>query len=100
MSGRVEGRNGPRLRPWQKGNLWVKIRSLPDGYEGWLTGTLLEEINEDDAKSYCELSVVGSLKENKFCVFTFPFSLQAINKKNKHDIKNDFLIIADTKLLK
>jgi hypothetical protein len=45
----------------QKGNLWVKIRSLLDGYEGWLTGTLLEEINEDDAKSNCEFVSSGFL---------------------------------------
>src|SRR5436190_1715733 len=45
----------------QKGNLWVKIRSLLDGYEGWLTNTLLEEIKEDNAKSYCEYVSSGFL---------------------------------------
>lgn len=29
-----------------KGDLWVKIRSLHDGYEGWITNTLLEETDE------------------------------------------------------
>jgi gamma-D-glutamyl-L-lysine dipeptidyl-peptidase len=29
-----------------KGELWVKIRSLHDGYEGWMTNTLLTEIDE------------------------------------------------------
>ena len=29
-----------------KGDLWVKIRSLHDGYEGWMTNTMLEEIDE------------------------------------------------------
>jgi len=32
-----------------KGDLWVKIRSLHDGYEGWMTHTLLEEIDEKRA---------------------------------------------------
>ena len=30
----------------EKGTLWVKIRSLHDGYEGWLTNTLLLETDE------------------------------------------------------
>jgi gamma-D-glutamyl-L-lysine dipeptidyl-peptidase len=29
-----------------KGDLWVKIRSLHDGYEGWMTNTMLEEADE------------------------------------------------------
>lgn len=29
-----------------KGDLWVKIRSLHDGYEGWMTNTMLEEMDE------------------------------------------------------
>jgi gamma-D-glutamyl-L-lysine dipeptidyl-peptidase len=37
-----------------KGDLWVKVRSLHDGYEGWMTNTLLTEINEKDAKRPCE----------------------------------------------
>jgi len=35
----------------QKGDLWVKIRSLHDGYEGWLTNTLLKEADEDFANT-------------------------------------------------
>jgi gamma-D-glutamyl-L-lysine dipeptidyl-peptidase len=35
----------------QKGSLWVKIRSLHDEYEGWMTNTLLQEITEDNAKA-------------------------------------------------
>jgi cell wall-associated NlpC family hydrolase len=38
----------------EKGRLWVKVRSLHDDYEGWLTNTLLREIKEDDAKTYCQ----------------------------------------------
>ncbi len=30
----------------EKGPLWVKVRGLHDGYEGWLTRTLLEETDE------------------------------------------------------
>jgi cell wall-associated NlpC family hydrolase len=38
----------------EKGSLWVKVRSLLDEYEGWMTNTLLEEVNEKEARSYCE----------------------------------------------
>src|SRR5258706_5404095 len=34
----------------EKGSLWVKVHSLHDGYEGWMTNTLLKEIPEKDAK--------------------------------------------------
>ena len=34
-----------------KGDLWVKISSLFDDYEGWLTNTLLEQIDEKSALS-------------------------------------------------
>ena len=29
-----------------KGDLWLKVRSLHDGYEGWMTNTLLEPVDE------------------------------------------------------
>jgi gamma-D-glutamyl-L-lysine dipeptidyl-peptidase len=32
-----------------KGDLWVKIRSLHDGYEGWMTNTMLEAVDEATA---------------------------------------------------
>lgn len=35
----------------EKGSLWVKVRSLFDKYEGWMTNTLLEEVQEEDAKT-------------------------------------------------
>ena len=34
-----------------KGDLWVKIRSLHDSYEGWMTNTLLEEMDEAAANT-------------------------------------------------
>src|SRR5436190_15910868 len=34
-----------------KGDLWVKIRSLHDAYEGWMTNTLLEEMDEASANA-------------------------------------------------
>ena len=37
----------------EKGSLWVKVRSLHDDYEGWLTNTLLKEIKEEAAREYC-----------------------------------------------
>ena len=39
----------------QKDVLWIKVRGLHDGYEGWMTTTLLKEINEAEAKTVCEL---------------------------------------------
>jgi len=30
----------------EKGELWVKVRSLHDNYEGWMTNTLITEIDE------------------------------------------------------
>ena len=43
----------------QKGSLWVKIRSLHDNYEGWLTNTLLQQVKEDEANSYCQYVTAG-----------------------------------------
>jgi len=34
-----------------EGDLWVKIRSLHDGYEGWMTNTMLQPVSEKLAKS-------------------------------------------------
>lgn len=34
-----------------KGDLWVKVQSLHDNYEGWMTNTLLKEITETEAKT-------------------------------------------------
>jgi cell wall-associated NlpC family hydrolase len=42
-----------------KGILWVKVRSLHDGYEGWMTNTLLKEINEADANNTSEYVAAG-----------------------------------------
>jgi gamma-D-glutamyl-L-lysine dipeptidyl-peptidase len=33
----------------EKDNLWVKVRSLHDGYEGWVTNTMLEAVDETTA---------------------------------------------------
>lgn len=38
----------------EKGSLWVKVRSLHDDYEGWLTNTLLKEIKDEEAREYCQ----------------------------------------------
>lgn len=52
-----------------KGDLWLKVRSLHDGYEGWLTNTLIEETDELTAtttSSYATLSLLDILTvENK-----------------------------------
>ncbi len=45
----------------QKNELWVRVRSIHDGYEGWMTVNLLREINEKEAKMGCELVTTGML---------------------------------------
>ena len=34
-----------------KGDLWLKVRSLHDGYEGWMTNTMVSEVDEAIASS-------------------------------------------------
>ena len=43
----------------EKRGLWVKVRSLHDDYEGWLTITLLKEIKEEEAREYCQCVTSG-----------------------------------------
>jgi hypothetical protein len=44
-----------------KGDLWVKVRSLHDEYEGWMTNTLLKEITEKEARVPCGHVAAGLL---------------------------------------
>ena len=46
----------------EKGELWVKVRSLHDGSEGWMTNTLLEPIDEEFAKAGCSYVTTDLLK--------------------------------------
>lgn len=43
----------------EKGELWVKVQSLHDGYEGWMTRTLLAEVSENEAKSAAKAITTG-----------------------------------------
>jgi gamma-D-glutamyl-L-lysine dipeptidyl-peptidase len=43
----------------EKGDLWVKVRSLHDNYEGWITNTLLQEVSREEANQYCEYVTAG-----------------------------------------
>ncbi|HMK25391.1 MAG TPA: C40 family peptidase [Chitinophagaceae bacterium] len=48
-----------------KGDLWVKIRSLHDAYEGWMTNTLLEEMDEAGANTmsaFATTDILGNVK--------------------------------------
>lgn len=45
----------------EKGPLWVKIRSLHDGYEGWLTNTLLLETDESFAATRSNMAAADLL---------------------------------------
>lgn len=43
---------GETVKPLKtKGALWVKARSLHDGYEGWLTNTLITEVSREFAET-------------------------------------------------
>jgi len=35
----------------QKGDKWIKVRGLSDGYEGWISKLLLDEVSEKEAKA-------------------------------------------------
>ncbi|NOT52405.1 MAG: C40 family peptidase [Chitinophagaceae bacterium] len=43
--------------------LWVKVRSLHDNYEGWMTNTLLAEIDEATANTMSVYAAAGLLNE-------------------------------------
>lgn len=48
-----------------RGDLWVKIRSLHDDYEGWMTNTLLEEMDEAAANAmsaFATTDILGRIK--------------------------------------
>lgn len=45
----------------KSGALWVKIRSLHDGYEGWMTNTLLEAVEEKTAHVVAEYATSDML---------------------------------------
>jgi gamma-D-glutamyl-L-lysine dipeptidyl-peptidase len=44
-----------------KGELWVKVRSLHDGYEGWMTNTLLLPIDKKEAMTAVPWAATGLL---------------------------------------
>ena len=46
-----------------RGDLWVKIRSLHDNYEGWMTNTLLEPVNKTFAETENSYVATGLLNE-------------------------------------
>jgi hypothetical protein len=48
-----------------KGDLWVKVRSLHDGYEGWMTNTLLEEVDEAPANTMSAFATTDILSSVK-----------------------------------
>ncbi len=48
----------------ERGDLWVKIRSLHDSYEGWMTNTLLEPVDETAANTmsaYATTDILSSV---------------------------------------
>lgn len=46
-----------------RGDLWVKIVSLHDGYEGWMTNTMLAEVDETIANTRSEYATTGLLNK-------------------------------------
>ena len=45
----------------EKDDLWVKVCSLHDGYEGWMTSTLLQEVDENMANTVCAFATTDML---------------------------------------
>ncbi|HEX2629273.1 MAG TPA: SH3 domain-containing protein, partial [Chitinophagaceae bacterium] len=43
----------------EKGELWVKVQSLHDEYEGWMTRTLLAEVSEKEATAPVKAVTTG-----------------------------------------
>lgn len=50
----------------EKRGLWVKVRSLYDNYEGWMTNILLTPVSEEEAKLYCEHVTTDYLSQVHF----------------------------------
>jgi gamma-D-glutamyl-L-lysine dipeptidyl-peptidase len=52
----------------KKGKRWLLIRSLHDGYKGWIANNLIEEITREQAKSkseYVTANLINTVKINK-----------------------------------
>jgi hypothetical protein len=45
----------------EKDDLWVKIRSLHDGYEGWISNTMLLAVDESKANTMTAFASIGML---------------------------------------
>jgi cell wall-associated NlpC family hydrolase len=45
----------------KKKKLWIKVRSLHDDYEGWMTDTLLTETTEEDARIHPDFLTSGQV---------------------------------------
>jgi gamma-D-glutamyl-L-lysine dipeptidyl-peptidase len=77
-----------------KDDLWVKIRSLHDGYEGWMTNTLLEEMDEAAANTmsaFASTDMLASVKVgNKNMNIPFGSSLPFFENGKGKLGKNEF----------
>ena len=52
----------------EKGDLWVKVQSLHDNYEGWMTHNLLQAISETEAKTaatYIASGIINTVTINQ-----------------------------------
>lgn len=74
-----------------KGDLWIKVRSLHDNYEGWMTNTMLEEIDEAAANNMSAFAttdmlsviLVGEKKMNIPVGSSLPFFEKGAGKMGK-----------------
>jgi hypothetical protein len=77
-----------------KGNLWVKICSLHDGYEGWMTNTMLEEMDEAKANTmsaFATTDLLSSIKlGDKIMNIPFGSSLPFFEEGRGKIGKNEF----------
>jgi hypothetical protein len=50
----------------EKGSLWIKVRSLHDDYEGWMTNNLVQEVREEEARRYSDHIVMDLVNRLHF----------------------------------
>jgi hypothetical protein len=78
-----------------RGDLWVKIQSLHDGYEGWMTNTMIEEVDEITANTMSAFAStdilcpvkVGDKKMNIPCGSSLPFFESGKGRLGKNEFE-------------
>lgn len=82
-----------------KGPLWVKIRSLHDNYEGWMTNTLITEVDQltaNTVSSYATISLLSEIELGKKTLnIPYGSSLPAFDHNNEKGKINEMVYSLD-----